>query len=197
MNYLAHAYLSFGQPEVLVGNMISDFVKGKKKYEYSAAIQKGIALHRSIDDFTDNHQATKAARKIFQPHYGLYSAVFMDVVYDHFLAIDATQFTERSLLQFSLETYKILDDYKSVFPPRFAMLYPYMKEFNWLYNYRTFEGIGRSFEGISHRAMYMSESNTAFLLFKENYNELQIYYNVFFDSLKVFAFDTLKTLNDT
>ena len=31
MNYLAHAYLSFNDPEILVGNMISDFVKGKKK----------------------------------------------------------------------------------------------------------------------------------------------------------------------
>ena len=31
MNYLAHAYLSFGDPDILAGNMISDFVKGKKK----------------------------------------------------------------------------------------------------------------------------------------------------------------------
>jgi acyl carrier protein phosphodiesterase len=33
MNYLAHAYLSFNDPEILVGNMISDFVKGKKKFD--------------------------------------------------------------------------------------------------------------------------------------------------------------------
>jgi len=30
MNYLAHAYLSFDHEEILVGNLISDFVKGKK-----------------------------------------------------------------------------------------------------------------------------------------------------------------------
>jgi len=29
MNFLAHAYLSFYNPPVLVGNMIADFVKGK------------------------------------------------------------------------------------------------------------------------------------------------------------------------
>ena len=39
MNYLAHAYLSFGNEDILVGNMISDFVKGKKKYDYSITIQ--------------------------------------------------------------------------------------------------------------------------------------------------------------
>ncbi len=51
MNYLAHAYLSFHDPEVLVGNMISDFVKGKKQYDYPDGIQKGIRLHRIIDLF--------------------------------------------------------------------------------------------------------------------------------------------------
>ena len=61
MNYLAHAYRSFHLPDILVGNMISDFVKGKKKYEYSEGILKGIDLHRSIDTFTDEHEATKQA----------------------------------------------------------------------------------------------------------------------------------------
>jgi acyl carrier protein phosphodiesterase len=53
MNYLAHAYLSFGIPEITLGNLISDFVKGKKKNDYPAAIQRGIMLHRAIDTFTD------------------------------------------------------------------------------------------------------------------------------------------------
>jgi hypothetical protein len=29
MNYLGHAYLSFNHQDILVGNMISDFIKGK------------------------------------------------------------------------------------------------------------------------------------------------------------------------
>ena len=194
MNYLAHAYLSFDQPEVLLGNMISDFVKGKKKYDYPFSVQRGIALHRAIDEFTDNHSATKEARKIFQPSYGLYSAVFMDVVYDHFLATDKQEFSNDSLLTFSLNTYHKLDGYVQQFPARFAMIYPYMKEYNWLYNYKTHMGIRRSFEGISHRALYMSESTTAFNLFSENYKDLQALYSSFFPFVKLFAFDTLQTL---
>ncbi len=42
MNYLAHAYFSFNQPPVIVGNLISDFIKGKKQFDYPAEIQKGI-----------------------------------------------------------------------------------------------------------------------------------------------------------
>ena len=108
MNYLAHAYFSFNHPEILAGNMISDFVKGKKKYDFPPGIQKGIALHREIDAFTDIHEATKMAKEIFRPHYRLYSGAFIDVVYDYFLANDKTVFTDSSLLNFSLTTYTVV-----------------------------------------------------------------------------------------
>ena len=67
MNYLAHAVLSFNDREIMVGNMISDFVKGKKKFEYSLQVQHGIALHRAIDEFTDTHPETKKAKQFFRP----------------------------------------------------------------------------------------------------------------------------------
>ena len=51
-----------------MGNMISDFVKGKKKFDYPPGIQKGIMLHRAIDTFTDTHEATKLAKEVFRPH---------------------------------------------------------------------------------------------------------------------------------
>lgn len=66
MNFLAHAWLSFDVPEILAGNLISDFVKGKKKFEFASGIQKGIELHRNIDAFTDQHPATKDAKNILE-----------------------------------------------------------------------------------------------------------------------------------
>src|SRR4051812_28673904 len=89
MNYLAHAYLSFNDPEILVGNMVSDFVKGKVKLSFSGKILTGINLHRAIDGFTDTHPATRKAMEFFRPSYRLYSGPIMDVLYDHFLANDA------------------------------------------------------------------------------------------------------------
>ena len=43
MNFLAHAWLSFDVPEILAGNLISDFVKGKKKFEFASGIQKELS----------------------------------------------------------------------------------------------------------------------------------------------------------
>ena len=183
MNYLAHAYLSFRQPELLVGNMISDHVKGKKKFDYSAGIQKGIELHRLIDSFTDEHEATKEAKEIFRPHYRLYAGAFVDVVYDHYLAIDPSIFTKDSLEEFSADTYTMLEPYSAVFPERFARMFPYMKTQNWLFNYSNKWGIENSLHGVVRRATYLTESATAFSLFEENFNTLQHCYQAFFPEM--------------
>jgi acyl carrier protein phosphodiesterase len=66
MNFLAHAFLSFNDKDLLTGNMISDFVKGKKRYDYPISIQKGITLHRAIDEFTDCHPVTAKAKEFFR-----------------------------------------------------------------------------------------------------------------------------------
>ena len=44
MNYLAHAYLSSGDPSIPAGNMISDYVKGKKKFDYPDGCRKAFAF---------------------------------------------------------------------------------------------------------------------------------------------------------
>jgi acyl carrier protein phosphodiesterase len=195
MNYLAHAFLSFNNPEILTGNIISDFVKGKKKFNYPLSIQKGIALHRMIDHFTDFHPATSIAKNFFRLHYRLYSGAFVDIVYDHFLALDEKQFAVYGGLEsFSKIVYKQLDDQQSFFPPAFQRLFPYMKLQNWLYEYRLKEGIRKGFSGLVNRAAYLNESDLAFKIFIEHHNELSKCYNAFFPELKAYAFENLHNL---
>ncbi|MFI5133972.1 MAG: ACP phosphodiesterase [Chitinophagales bacterium] len=187
MNYLAHAYLSFNHPEILVGNLISDFVKGKKKFDFPTGIQMGIALHRSIDIFTDTHPATKEAKEVFRPHYRLYSGAFVDVVYDHFLANDENEFDESSLLRFSEQVYPMVQEYSQWFPERFAKMFPYMKTQNWLFHYRTRWGTEKSFGGVVRRSAYLTESDTASHLFEDHYQRLRECYRLFWKDLKPFA----------
>ena len=192
MNYLAHAYLSFGRPGILVGNMISDYVKGKKKYDYPEQIQQGVAVHREIDRFTDTHSATKEAKEIFRPAYRLYAGSLMDVIYDHFLALDEKEFTDESLKAFTINTYAMLDQFTDHFPEKFSRMYPYMKAQNWLYNYRYRQGIEKSLAGVVRRAKYLEESDTAYLLFNEHYDKLKKLYEIFFPGLKNMTINILK-----
>lgn len=195
MNYLAHAFLSFNKADILTGNIISDFVKGKAKFNFPQGIQNGISLHRLIDEFTDGHLVTANAKNFFRPQYRLYSGAFVDVVYDHFLAKDDKQFLEyKGLENFSQITYTALQNNYALFPQRFQKMFPYMKSHNWLYGYRFKEGIQKSFQGLAFRAAYLSESDIAFKIFNQHYYELEACYEEFFPQLKQFATVTLSNL---
>lgn len=197
MNYLAHAYLSFNEPEILAGNMISDFVKGRKKFDYSSTIQQGIALHRAIDQFTDFHPVTQEAKSYFKKDYRLYSGAFVDVVFDHFLANDKNEFSnDKELDSFCQSTYHNLQNNSSVFPEKFLQMLPYMKKQNWLFHYGSREGIEKSFGGLVRRAVYLSESAIAFSIFNNYYQELEKCYQLFFPEIKKFSAQYVSELNN-
>lgn len=197
MNYLAHAYLSFDDVDVLAGNMMSDYVKGKKQYDYQPAVQVGIKLHRAIDAYTDQHAATRNIANLFKPHYRLYAGAFTDIVYDYFLANDPLSFeTPFHLEAFAQKTYKALSATQQNYPPKFQHLLPYMQSQNWLYHYRYDEGIQKSFAGMVRRATYINESDTAFSIFKENKPYIQEQYEAFFPNVKKFAIHTLQQLSE-
>jgi len=188
MNYLAHAYLSFHDQPLIVGNMIADYVKGKQWQEYDAQIQQGIQLHRAIDNFTDTHPVTLAAREYFQPSCGRYSAVFIDIVYDHFLATDPIIFTDKTLPAFSREVYAVLASHHDILPPVFQQVFHHMQQHDWLYGYRFMDGIYRSFNGIVHRAKYLDVTADApYTVLKEHYDTLAAHYRTFFPELVAFV----------
>jgi acyl carrier protein phosphodiesterase len=169
--------------------MISDFVKGRKQFDHSPGVQAGIRLHREIDHFTDTHEATRKAKEYFRPVYRLYSGALTDVVFDHFLAIEPSVFSETSLLEFSLDTYEKLEKHQSVFPHRFAFMFSYMKEQNWLFNYRTTGGIEKSLAGVIRRAAYLDDAAPAIELFHQYYQPLQEIFRQFWPELQAYALE--------
>jgi acyl carrier protein phosphodiesterase len=191
MNYLAHAYLSFGDPDILAGNMISDFVKGKKKFDYPQRIQNGITLHRKIDEYTDTHPATKEAKQFLKSASGLYAGSFVDIIYDHFLANDSYEFEEGALSLFSQNTYTQLGTSEIWFPENFRRFFFYMRTQDWLLHYQSTEGIHNSFTGLCRRAKYINDPEPVFEAFLKNYEELKMCYEFFFPHVKSFAYNEL------
>ncbi len=187
MNYLGHAFLSFGDSGILTGNMIGDHVKGRIALEqYPPAIKKGIELHRKIDEKADHHPATQRAKLLFREHYGLYAGAIMDTLYDHFLANDPKIFQgEAALLSFTASVFVQLQENEQFFPPKFATYFSHMRQHNWLYNYRTLKGMERSLSGLYRRALYMPPIEKAYEIFVTNYYLLnQCYYEFIDDAIK-------------
>lgn len=195
MNYLGHAFLSFGDPAILAGNMMADHIKGKVALEsLPEGVRKGILLHRRIDEMTDNHPATQRAKLLFREDYGMYSGAIMDTLYDHFLANDPKHFPSKdALLTFTQQVYAMLDKFTEVFAPGFAAYYPYMKEQNWLLGYRNIKGMERALHGLERRAKYMPPAEKAYASFVAGYYHLnQCYYDFIDDMIKFVKTELIK-----
>lgn len=187
MNYLAHAYLSFNNPEILTGNLIADCVKGKQLYSFPEGVQQGIQLHRKIDEYTDNHPIIREVQKLYSLSTGRYNGVFLDVTFDHFLAIDSLSEPPEGWQKFSKWCYLEIDKNITETPDIFRRLFSYMKKEDWLYNYRHKWMMQRSFERLTQRAKYLTDDANIYLAFEQHYNELQEGYESFFPELKAFA----------
>ena len=195
MNFLAHAVLSFNDPFVLAGNLISDFVKGKQQFLYPQAIRHGIVLHRAIDNYTDCHPMIREMKSFFKPDYRLYAGALVDVACDHFLANDEREFgSGKDLLNFTEDCYAQLNSLQDQLPDDFVLVFQSMRTHNWLYNYRFERGLEQSFRGLSRRSKYLKETATAFRIVNEQRDELNKLYREFFPQLKAFSFKTLTEL---
>lgn len=195
MNLLAHAYLSFHQEQTLVGNMISDDVKGKQKDDYPPAIQTGIQLHRLIDSFTDQHPAVREASQIFRPLTKKYAGAFIDISFDYFLANDPKQVPAEGWQDFTKWVYLTLDTYNQWHPSRFSRFYPFMRDQDWLYHYRFKENISKSLENLLRRARYLDNDLPVRQVFLDHQQELNQYYQAFFPALKAYAWIKLAELS--
>ncbi|REG81689.1 acyl carrier protein phosphodiesterase [Algoriphagus antarcticus] len=197
MNYLAHAYLSFGQDEVLVGNFIGDFVKGKMMNTFPQQVQNGIKLHREIDKFTDTHPLVRAGQSYLRPKYRLYSSVITDIYFDYFLAKNWDRYSEITLLDFTQKTFTTLKHYHLLFPDRFANMLMWMEQENWLLQYKQIEGIRKTLTGMSRRTRFPSKMEMAHLDLVEKEQEYQVIFFAFFEDLETFAREKLLEIQDS
>ncbi|WP_268036653.1 acyl carrier protein phosphodiesterase [Algoriphagus sp. PAP.12] len=194
MNFLAHAFLSFQQEKILVGNFIADFVKGKQINDFEDGILMGILLHREIDFFTDSHPLVKAGQSYLRPKFGHYSTVITDIFFDYFLIKHWKEFKDIPLETFIQETFETLDSYEEIFPPRFANMYYWMRQDNWLLAYGSVEGIQSALTGMSKRTKFNSKMEEAHLALVEREKEFDVIFLAFFKDLETFAFEKLQEI---
>jgi acyl carrier protein phosphodiesterase len=185
MNFLAHAYLSGDNAKILVGNFIADFVKGKQAMNaFEGEIKKGIEFHRIIDEFTDTNEIVHKSKARLKPKYRHYSAVIVDVFYDHFLATDWSKYHDQPLAKFTSHVYAVVESYKQILPEGASHMLPYMSGGDWLLNYSKIEGIHRALSGMSRRTPYESKMEQASEDLRTYYEDFKTEFELFFPLLK-------------
>lgn len=196
MNYLAHAYLSFQRTDILVGNMLGDFVKGKRYLEFPPNLQRGILLHRAIDRYTDAHEVVLRGIDLLKNDMRLSAGVFIDMTFDHFLANDPQHFNEDSLRVFTEEVYKSLSTHHHHFDEKMSQFFGYMKEYNWLFHYRSQEGLERTVRGMCRRYPRLGDADRTVEALFAQLPSLQTVYQAFFPDLYAFAEKELQELEN-
>lgn len=188
MNFLAHIYLSNGNPKIMVGNFIGDFVKGRNFMEtYETDIARGIELHRLIDEYTDHHPVVQQSKFKLRHKYRHYAAVIVDIFYDHFLSKYWSQYHPTPLVAYSRSVYETLQEHGDILPDKVRGMLPYMIKDNWLLNYGNFHGIGQALAGISRRAKYGSRMDESVHELKDFYDELKSEFHSFLPDVKQVA----------
>ena len=187
MNYLAHLYLSFGDPKIMVGNFIADSVKGRQMLTFPPEILQGIILHRHIDTYTDQHPITAQSRQRIRHRYRKYSGVVVDIYYDHFLAANWKDYSDQSLQLFTKNAYRVLFSHYLLMPARMKRFLPAMAMGNWLASYASISNVGIALSGMAQRTRFDSQMQHATEELVMYYEDLKNDFVQFFPDLTAYV----------
>jgi acyl carrier protein phosphodiesterase len=184
MNYLAHAYLSGEDEDLLIGNFIADHIRGNNFSAYSEGIIKGIQMHRKIDTFTDAHPLFKASKRLFYDGFEKYSGVLVDIYFDHLLAKNFSQYHSQDLQIFSEQVYAVYTKNRHLLPESSNRFLHYVIQNNIYTNYGSTKGIETVLKHLSSRIGHGISLNQSIPHFEQAEAELQTNFSEFMLDLK-------------
>ena len=137
-----------------LGNFVGDAVKGRDvEAKWGVEVAMGIRFHRALDERSDGHEASRAARAAIRPHCGKWSGVVWDVLADHVLASEFDQlgrgcgdldaFAARELQGLSLQLESM--------PERSRRFYEAMVHHGWLTGYQDGQVVHAVLDAMSRR----------------------------------------------
>lgn len=151
MNHLAHALLAAPDADFMFGSLVADFLRGAVDPQVQRGVRIGIALHRSVDGYTDAHPQVVAARSLFEPPYRRYAGILLDVWFDHLLARDWHRYADGNLSAFSREVQGLLAARAADLPPRMHGFARYLHAHDLPEAYRDAPMIDQVLHGLSQR----------------------------------------------
>lgn len=186
MNFLAHLHLSGNDREILVGNLMGDFVKGRLDGRFAPRIARGIELHRRIDSFASRSEFFLGSKRRIDASFGHYRGVLVDLYYDHFLAVAWDDYAAVSYGQFVEDAYRTLKEHEAVLPERLQRVLPAMFR-DWLPSYRELGGIEAVLVRMSARVQRQNPLSAGILELKRHYAPLMEDFRRFYPQVMAHA----------
>ncbi len=191
MNLLFHMYLSGDDEEILVGNFMGDFVKGRLGDTYPARVRQGLVLHRKIDSFAQRNTSFQTSRLRLSPEYGLYRGVFVDLFYDHFLAKEWSKWSDTLLPDYISWARSIIDEHRAILPKQLQEIVPVIFD-ELLPSYESVAGIEAALIRMSRRVKRSNPLAEGGGELTRHYDELKADFERFIIAAKQFSADIIE-----
>jgi acyl carrier protein phosphodiesterase len=157
MNFLAHLYLAGDDDGLRLGAMLGDFVRGgMDDSELPPPVQRGILLHRFIDQYLDRLPELVKLRQQFEPPFRRYAGIIIDVAFDHHLALRWEEFSATPLPEFDEDVRELLSRHDHLLPEELKGFMRYAARRGLFSAYRGVDEILYSLTGLGRR---LSRSN--------------------------------------
>ncbi|WP_337040673.1 acyl carrier protein phosphodiesterase [Emticicia sp. 17c] len=193
MNFLAHLFLSGDNEEILVGNLLEDFVVGRiehpRNQHFSENIKNGILLHRLIDSFTDTHSTVSTCKTVLYQNYHKYAAVVIDIYFDHYLSKHWYSYSTEPFDSFRKRVHEAFIKHWTILPEKMKPMIESMIKHDWLKNYGELWGIERSLAGIAKRTAFKSNMENAV-------EDMKAHYDFFDENFKIFFPEIIRVCTD-
>jgi acyl carrier protein phosphodiesterase len=183
MNWLAHVVLSEPSPRFRVGNILPDILGLQALAPLDNEFQRGIACHREIDVFTDQHPVFQRSRTRFHDGYRRFAAILVDVYYDHLLAQQWSDHVQAPLPQFVAGFYEELALVRREIPAEVHPLLDHLRREDWLGANSTSEGPRGALQRVERRLSWRVDLSGAAAIFAREQSALADDFREFFPEL--------------
>ncbi len=187
MNHLAHFHLAAPQPELIVGNLLGDYVKGPLSNPCPHNFHLGIKLHRAVDGYTDRHAIVRRSHRRFDREFRRYAPLMTDIIFDHFLARCWAEFHEVPLARFHDEIFLTIDGYRRHLPDAARRWLDHMAASRALVRHRHPVFVHKSFVHLSKRLTRSNPLADGFEQFRNHEDGLEADFREFYPGLRDFV----------
>jgi acyl carrier protein phosphodiesterase len=156
VNFLAHCLIGARardaeDPGLIAGGFLGDFIKGPIPSRLPDSLQLGVRLHRRVDAYSNLHPGIRRSADRFPAELRRIAPVLVDILCDHLLARQWTDFHPAPIRSFTATTYALVADHGEWLPEAGHRFLSYAEEKDLLAAYDEWPVAERAMRSITRR----------------------------------------------
>ncbi len=187
MNHLAHLFLAPDSALHRIGALMGDFARGVDVSALSVPVREGLEHHRAVDVFTDSHPEVIASKKLFSAQRRRFAGVALDVLYDHYLLQNWSEFSHIPQDEFIDLVYREMQQHNHAMSAEQQIVTGRIVRYDWFRSYRDLSNVGFALDRVAQRIRFRNRFDGIIDEIRIHDEELEERFLRFFPDLQQYA----------